>query len=288
MGGTGGNGGPGHYASGSTSVSNGGGFGGNGGTPGVAGGVGYAGYQGKVFYPYGGLVLGLGGAGGAAGHVGGSGTPGANAGGGGGGGGGGAGVGNNLALGLAPEPLACFAAGTRLLTQTGEVTVETLRIGDRLATIAGRLAPIIWLGYRTLDTPPSASWPVRIAAHTFGPGSPHRDLLLSPDHALHCAGALVPVRLLVNGTTIRQEKVASITYWHVELADHAVVFAEGLGAESYLDTGNRQAFANAPRTLARHPRMPSAWATWACAPLVLGGSALAVVKGRIREGSASF
>ena len=35
-----------------------------------------------------------------------------------------------------------------------------------------------------------------------------------------------------------------MTYWHVELAAHTVLYAEGVPAESYLDTGNRGAFAN--------------------------------------------
>jgi hypothetical protein len=36
-----------------------------------------------------------------------------------------------------------------------------------------------------------------------------------------------------------------VTYFHVELPRHDVVLAEGAAAESYLDTGNRSAFANA-------------------------------------------
>ena len=57
---------------------------------------------------------------------------------------------------------------------------------------------------------------------------------------------LVPVRLLVNGTSIRHERVATVTYWHIELPAHAIVLAEGLPAKSYLDTGNRGAFEGAP------------------------------------------
>jgi hypothetical protein len=40
-----------------------------------------------------------------------------------------------------------------------------------------------------------------------------------------------------------QETAVRITYWHVECARHEVLLAEGLPAESYLDTGNRGAFA---------------------------------------------
>jgi hypothetical protein len=69
-------------------------------------------------------------------------------------------------------------------------------------------------------------------------------------------GVLIPVKHLINGMTVRQVAVASITYFHVELAEHAVILAEGLAAESYLDTGDRSSFANAPVTQ-RHPAFGS-------------------------------
>jgi hypothetical protein len=47
------------------------------------------------------------------------------------------------------------------------------------------------------------------------------------------------VRYLCNGATIRQESVAVVEYYHVELDAHDIMLAEGLPAESYLDTGNR-------------------------------------------------
>ena len=33
-------------------------------------------------------------------------------------------------------------------------------------------------------------------------------------------------------------------YFHIELSEHDVLLAEGLTAESYLDTGNRDVFAD--------------------------------------------
>jgi hypothetical protein len=88
---------------------------------------------------------------------------------------------------------------------------------------------------------------VRVAAHAFGADRPHRTLWLSPDHAVFLAdqAALVPIRYLLNGSTVAQVPMAEVTYWHVELDRHAVLLADGLPAESYLDTGNRAGFANA-------------------------------------------
>ena len=102
-----------------------------------------------------------------------------------------------------------------------------------------------------------------------------RDLRLSPDHAVCVDGALVPVRYPLNGATIVEEPSQSVSYFHLELDAHDVLLAEGLPCESYLDTGNRSAFANGGTTAQMHPDFArGVWATQACAPLVQGGAAL--------------
>jgi hypothetical protein len=69
---------------------------------------------------------------------------------------------------------------------------------------------------------------------------PNRDLVVSPDHAIFVDGKRICARQLVNGTTIRQERDwTAVDYYHVELDRHAILLAEGLPAESYIDTGNR-------------------------------------------------
>jgi hypothetical protein len=155
----------------------------------------------------------------------------------------------------------CFVAGTRLLAElpTGraEIPVEALREGLLLAARGGRAAPVRWIGRRRIATAthpdPDLVHPVRIRAHAFAPGAPHTDLLLSPDHAVLVDGTLVPIRRLINGASIAQEKHAEVTYYHVELDRHDVLYAEGLATESYLDTGNRAVFENAPGPLVLHP-----------------------------------
>ncbi len=140
----------------------------------------------------------------------------------------------------------CFAAGTRLRTIAGDVNVEALTVGARMVTASGAVRPVAWLGRRWIDCQthpqPTLILPIRIRAEAFGPGLPARDLMLSPDHAVLWRGGLIPARTLVNGMTVLQEAVAQIEYWHVELASHDVLLAEGLPAESYLDTGNRHQF----------------------------------------------
>lgn len=174
----------------------------------------------------------------------------------------------------------CFAEGTRLLTPEGERTVETLREGQRLVLAAGGTAAIVWIGHRRVDCSrhpePRSVWPVRVRAHAFGANLPSRDVVLSPEHALFLDGALVPVGVLVDGESIVQEAWDQVTYYHVELTSHEVVLAEGLAVESYLDTGNRHSFANAP-LVALPAEFPQARA-----PIVLDGPVVASARARLR------
>ena len=103
---------------------------------------------------------------------------------------------------------------------------------------------------------------------------------LSPDHAVWIDGALVPALLLVDGDAIVQEAHDVVSYFHVELERHDVIFAEGLTAESYLDTGNRSQFANAP-LVSLHPTLGAGEKERdPCAPIVLDGPRLAAVRER--------
>jgi hypothetical protein len=113
---------------------------------------------------------------------------------------------------------------------------------------------------------------------------PHRDLLLSPHHAVFTGGVLIPIRHLINGTTIAQVEVDEITYWHVELESHDVILAEGLPCESYLDTGNRSAFANGGVAVQLHPNFTMrVWEAESCAKLVAAGPELADARRMLLE-----
>jgi hypothetical protein len=155
----------------------------------------------------------------------------------------------------------CFAAGTRILTATGERVIESLLQGDIVLTLAdGELQahPVNWVGRRRIDLTvhprPETVAPIRIRRGAFANNMPHTDLLVSPDHAIFVDGKLICARQMVNGATILQEQdCASVDYYHVELDAHAILLAEGLPAESYLDTGNRGFFGNADEPLILHP-----------------------------------
>ncbi len=193
----------------------------------------------------------------------------------------------------------CYLAGTRLRTPRGDVAVEQLAVGEDLLTAAGEAKPIVWIGHRQIDCrrhpQPQLVRPVRVRAGAFGPSQPQRDLMLSPDHSVSVAAAdgsgkvLIPIKHLVNGLTVLQEPADSAHYFHIELARHDILLAEGLPAESYLDTGNRAMFVNAgpgPRSGGSEPVAlhPDFWAkSWAnaCAPLRQAGPDVEAVRRRL-------
>jgi hypothetical protein len=184
--------------------------------------------------------------------------------------------------------LACFAAGTRIAAPRGEVPVEALSSGDEVTLVSGGTAPIVWIGRRRVDCQshptPHDVWPVRIRRGAFAPNEPHRDLFLSPDHAVSAENVLIPIKHLTNGDTVRQVERETVEYFHIELPAHDILLADGLPVESYLDTGDRGSFENGGRVVALFPVFsPFAWDALGCAPLVVTGPPVAAVRQRIER-----
>jgi hypothetical protein len=188
-------------------------------------------------------------------------------------------------MAAAAAQMACFAAGTLIETVDGKRAVETLAVGDEVVTLLGGPGRIVWVGSRAVDCArhprPEAVWPVRIAAGAFGENVPARDLFVSPDHAVYVDNVLIPAKHLLNGTTIRQVPRRRVVYHHVELAEHNVVLAEGLPAETYLDTGDRAKFSGT-EVITLHPDFSvRVLEAMGCAPVVVTGPQLAAVRKRI-------
>ncbi|MBB4099256.1 Hint domain-containing protein [Sphingomonas kyeonggiensis] len=180
---------------------------------------------------------------------------------------------------------ACFAEGTPLLTPSGPRLVEELAAGDMILTAGGAQRPIKWVGWSSMRPArhphPDEVNPVRVKAHAFAPNVPEHDVRLSPGHALHVDGVLVPAGRLINGATIVQEAVETIRYFHVELDTHDLLVAAGLPCESYLDDGNRASFVNSGEAVALHGRLdPKSWDD-ACAPMVAAGPQLVEIQQRL-------
>jgi len=188
----------------------------------------------------------------------------------------------------------CFTAGTRIATPAGETTVQSLAIGDEVRLATGGTSRVQWIGWRRINLArhprPAAVQPVRIAAGALAEGIPARDLLVSPDHALFLDGLLIPAKTLINGANVVQLAPETVTYYHIELAAHGVLLAEGAGAESYLETGNRGAFENGGPAITLHPDFAqSTREAKGYAPFAESGAKVETIRTRIlaRSGAAT-
>jgi hypothetical protein len=184
----------------------------------------------------------------------------------------------------------CFRAGTHIRTPGGDVPIETLGVGDHVMTASGEVRPVVWTGRRHVRcdryADPRAVWPVRVVRGALAPEIPHGDLWLSREHALCLNDVLVPVKCLINGTTIAVVPTDSITWHQLELATHDVVLAEGVPAETYLDVGDRGLFESQAATVVRPDAFGGASfirEAASCRPLVVTGPTLAAIRRRLDD-----
>jgi hypothetical protein len=174
----------------------------------------------------------------------------------------------------------CFLAGTRIATPRGEVPVEQLVAGDTLSTNSGAAQPIVWIGTgRVLATRGrrNAATPVIVRKGAIADNVPYRDLRMTKGHSLFIDGALIPVEYLINHRTILfDDHAQEVSIYHIELAGHDVLIADGAPAESYRDDGNRWLFQNGNLGWEQEAKPP-------CAPVLTGGSLVDAVWRRLLE-----
>lgn len=142
----------------------------------------------------------------------------------------------------------CFVGGTELQTPDGPHNVCDLRAGDRVTTQAGIARTIIAVKARHLRPldlhRETRLLPIRIAAGALGGGLPTQDLLVSRQHRLLVASriaqrvcghheVLIPAYLLVGlrGITVARA-IRTVSYYHIRLACHDIVLANGAPAET--------------------------------------------------------
>jgi hypothetical protein len=174
----------------------------------------------------------------------------------------------------------CFVAGTRIATLDGEVAVEQLAAGDKVLTISGIARRIVWIGVGKVLAPRgrrTAATPVIVRRGALGDSVPCRDLHLTKGHALFIDGVLIPVEELINQRSILwDERAQELEIFHIELATHDVLLADGAPAESYRDDGNRRRFRNADVRRSPSYRTP-------CAPLVTSGPVVDAIWRRLLD-----
>ncbi|MFS8371711.1 Hint domain-containing protein [Acetobacter indonesiensis] len=145
----------------------------------------------------------------------------------------------------------CFLSGSMIDTPNGDVPVENIRMGDTvIAYVHGvsQETTVTWAGtaraaVRSHLRDDEAGYPVRILKDAVSDGVPYKDMLITPEHCLFFDGRFIPARMLINGSSIFYDKsITTYDYYHIETEHHAVIKADGMLTESYLDTGNRRAF----------------------------------------------
>ncbi|WP_349438068.1 Hint domain-containing protein [Pararhizobium sp. A13] len=168
----------------------------------------------------------------------------------------------------------CFLRGTSIKTPTGEVCIEDLRPGDLVETVRGEARAVKWIGHSVYKRGGQA-WnsviPIRVAQHALDERTPHRDLYISPGHALFIGGVLIRAKDLVNGISIAHVLPAdteTIEYFHIVLDSHDVILAEGAPAETFLlQDRNHEDFTNFAEFARLYP-FASHTAMTPCAPIV--------------------
>ncbi|SEF88684.1 Ca2+-binding protein, RTX toxin-related [Thalassococcus halodurans] len=139
------------------------------------------------------------------------------------------------------DQVICFTPGTQILTETGFRSIEDLKVGDGLVTMDNGIQTLAWIGSRSVPAVANFA-PIRITKSAL-PGL-ENDLVVSPQHKMLLSGGDVdlhfgtdevfaPAAHLVNGDTIRREEGGMVTYIHLMLPQHEVIYAEGAPTESF-------------------------------------------------------
>ncbi len=156
---------------------------------------------------------------------------------------------NTNPVGPATGGVICFTPGTMIQTPTGAKRVEDLREGDKVQTKDNGAEDICWIGSRRMTGARLFAMPqlrpIRIRAGALGIDRPDMELVVSPEHRMLVQGAaakdlfntpevLVSARDLVNGSSVAVDsQLREVTYIHLLLPRHQILWANGVETESY-------------------------------------------------------
>ncbi len=148
-----------------------------------------------------------------------------------------------------PGGVICFTPGTMILTADGSRDVADLREGDQIQTKDNGPQEVLWIGSRRISGARLYAMPhltpIRLREGALDKGVPDSGLLVSPDHRMvlrgarakalfNCDEVLVTARDLVNDRTVIIDRaVREVTYIHLLLPCHQVVFANAVETESF-------------------------------------------------------
>ncbi|WP_373635741.1 Hint domain-containing protein [Yoonia sp. SS1-5] len=143
-------------------------------------------------------------------------------------------------LGAVSGTVVCFARDMRITTETGDIPVQTLKVGDRVHTMDHGLQEIRWIGSRKVAAQ-GALAPIVIDKGALGNDAP---LIASPQHRILFTGwqaelmfgeaeILVAAKHLTGMDRIYAREGGEVEYFHILFDTHEIVFAEGVPSESY-------------------------------------------------------
>ena len=159
-------------------------------------------------------------------------------------------------INITDAAVVCYAKGSLILTNQGYIPIQYIKKGNKIVTKGEinknryinptaniKVKDVLWISSFKVHALNSESRPICIKKNAFGENYPFEDLYVSPNHSLLINNNMVPSRHLVNGTTIYQDmECDEVEYYHLECDTHSAIFANGILAESYLDTNNRDIF----------------------------------------------
>ncbi|MFY0690617.1 MAG: Hint domain-containing protein [Paracoccaceae bacterium] len=143
----------------------------------------------------------------------------------------------------------CFTSGTQIRTPDGSARVEDLCVGDEVQTKDNGSQKILWIGHRRmtgarLHAMPGLR-PIRLRASALDTDVPDADLLVSPHHRMLYSGpnaqalfnqseVLIKARDLINDHSVFVDyAIREVTYNHLLLEEHQILWANGVQTESY-------------------------------------------------------
>lgn len=139
----------------------------------------------------------------------------------------------------------CFLKGTLIETSDGYRCIEDIQPGDKVKTfhMDEDFQEVVWVGNKHVRVHDKDIYPIRIKKNALADGLPFMDLFITPEHCLFHENALLPARLLVNGSSIQLDMTKkNYEVFHLQTIKHAIIKANGLYVETFLDTGHKHIF----------------------------------------------
>jgi len=139
------------------------------------------------------------------------------------------------------ENIICFTPGTMIATSHGPRAIETLAPGDLLVTRDNGLQPLRWIGSRTVAAQGRFA-PIELQAPLLQDAT--APLLVSPQHRILWSGpqaqllfgdreVLVAASHLLTHPAVQRREGGEVTYLHLMLDQHEVIYANGAATESF-------------------------------------------------------